>query len=146
MPTVRRSASVSAAPERLWELIADPSRRPQWWPNVVRVEDAGPEAWTDVLQAEGGKPVRADLTVVHAQPPARLRWRQELADSPFERVLARSETEIEIVALEASTRVTLTAMRRLRGLALFGGALVRRATARQLDGALDGLARLAEDD
>ena len=41
--------------------------------------------------------------------------------------------------MEEGTRVTLTARLKARGFSRFGGLQIRRATARQLSGALDGL-------
>lgn len=142
MPTVSRTRSVAAPPERVWELIADPHHLPRWWPGVVRVEDASAIAWTKVLTTPKGKTLRADFTRESADRPHRLRWRQELLESPFERILRESTLEIGLEPDSGGTRVSLTAVRRLRGLSRLGGFMVRRATGRQLDEALDGLARV----
>ena len=145
MPTVVRSATVGAAPQRLWDLVSDPERLPEWWPGVQRVEDASPTAWTTVLGTPRGKSVRADYTLVRAERPWRLVWRHEVEESPFERLLRESETELELEAAPQGTLVRLTARLRMRGLSRFGGFQVRRATRRQLDGALGGLQTLASD-
>jgi uncharacterized protein YndB with AHSA1/START domain len=143
MPTVVRSLTVEAAPERIWDVVADPERLPEWWPGVKRVEEASPEAWTTVLGAPQGRSVRADYTLVDAQRPFRLVWRHEVEESPFERILRESVTEIELKAAPEGTAVSLTTQLRMRGLSRFGGFQVSRATRRQLEGALEGLRTLA---
>ncbi|HEX4760588.1 MAG TPA: SRPBCC family protein, partial [Thermoleophilaceae bacterium] len=62
MPKVTRSRTLGAGSQELWDLIADPSQLPRWWPDVVRVEDATPLAWTKVLSTLKGATVRADFT------------------------------------------------------------------------------------
>jgi uncharacterized protein YndB with AHSA1/START domain len=142
--TVRRARTVAAGAEELWELVSDPDHLPRWWPGVVRVEEASPVAWTKVLSTPKGRVVRADFTRAEAEPPRRLVWRQELVESPFERILSEAVTEIALEPEgEAATRVELRALRRLRGLSRLGGLMVRPATRRQLDEALDGLERVA---
>ncbi len=143
MPTVVCTGTVEAAPQRLWDLVADPERLPDWWPGVQRVEDASRAAWTTVLGTPKGRSVRVDYTLLDTQPPYRLAWRQEIAESPFERILSESVTELELEPAAPGTLVRLTARLRPRGLSRFGGLQVSRATRRQLDGALEGLQSLA---
>jgi uncharacterized protein YndB with AHSA1/START domain len=38
MPSARRQVMVDAPVERVWELIGDPKRHPEWWPRVEEVE------------------------------------------------------------------------------------------------------------
>jgi hypothetical protein len=108
---------------------------------VQRVEDVSPGAWTKVLVSPRGKTVRADYSLVEAEGPRRLTWRQEVEESPFERVLSESVTDIEIEDADDSTgtRVRLRERMGLRGFARFGGLQIRRATGRRLEAALDGL-------
>ena len=143
MPTVVRARTVGAAPQRLWDVVADPARLPEWWPGVQRVEDASQLAWTTVLGTPKGTGVRADYTLLEAERPWRLRWRHEVQESPFERILSDSVTELELQPAAEGTEVRITARLRMRGLSRFGGYQVSRATRRQLDGALDGLQALA---
>ncbi|MGI9082158.1 MAG: SRPBCC family protein [Thermoleophilaceae bacterium] len=145
VPTVVRTRAVAATPQRLWEVVADPERLPEWWPGVRRVEDASRKAWTTVLGAPKGKSIRADYTLLDAEHPCRLSWRHELEESPFERILTDSVTELEMRAADHGAVVSLTTRLRLRGLSRFGGFQVTRATRRQLDGALEGLQALARD-
>ena len=142
MPPVKRSRTIAAPPEHVWRVIEDPFALPRWWPSLVRVEDASLEAWTKVLVTPRGKPVRADYTRVEADPPRRVVWRQELAESPFERIFSSAVTVIEVKpAGEDSARVTLTVDEKLRGRYRLGGYLVNRAARRRLAAALDGLER-----
>ena len=139
MPTVARRRSLAAPPDRVWDVVSDPSRLPEWWPNVARVEDATPHAWTTVMVSGRGKQVRADWTRCEYEEQRRLAWRQELEESPFERILSESVTELELEPAPEGTLVRLTARLRLRGLSRFGGFQVSRAMGRQLEDALEGL-------
>lgn len=145
MPRVRRSRTIAADSEALWAVVSDPRALTRWWPGVERVEEASDEAWTQVIRSSKGKALRADFTRIEADPPRTLVWRQEVDESPFERFLSRAETRISLEAAgEGETRVELRALRGLRGLARLGGPMVRRATRRQIDDALSGLAQAME--
>ena len=73
-------------------------------------------------------------------PPRRIAWRQELVESPFERVFSSVVTVIELDPDgDSATRVELTSRERLRGRYKLGSFLVRRAARRRLDDALTGL-------
>jgi hypothetical protein len=114
---------------------------------VERVEEATPEAWTTVMKSPRGKVVRADYTRTVADAPRRVAWRQEVEASPFERILARAETEVALEPVGPDrTRVELLHIHRLRGLAMLGGPLLRRATGGRLDQALEGLDDIAGED
>ena len=143
---VRRERVVSGAPDDVWRIVSNPARLPAWWPGVTRVEDASREAWTTVLVSPKGKSVRADYTLVDAREPEALRWRQELEESPFERLLSSARTEITLEP-EASggTRVRLTLDQRPRGWARFSPFQLRAAARRQAEEALEGLAELLGD-
>jgi uncharacterized protein YndB with AHSA1/START domain len=70
MPSVADHATTAAPPEEVWKLLYDPSRFPDWWQGMERVE-VGPDAedftfwyegWPDfampqklVTQREGGR-------------------------------------------------------------------------------------------
>ena len=139
MPTARRTRTVQAPPEAVWRVVADPMHQPRWWPKVTRVEGVQPAAFTRVYTTAKGKPVRADFQVTDVDEPRRRRWTQVLGGTPFERFMTAAE---EVVVLEPShegTIVTLEVRQKLRGLSRFGGFLVKRATRRQLDEALDAL-------
>jgi carbon monoxide dehydrogenase subunit G len=142
MPTVTRSRVVAATPEHVWDVVADPDRLPEWWPNVQRVEEADGRAWTTVLASpKGGRMLRADFTLVASEHPRRRSWRHEVAASPFERVLTDSVTDVRLEPVDGGTAVEISEQMGLRGLSRLGGGQVKRATRRKLDGALDGLER-----
>jgi uncharacterized protein YndB with AHSA1/START domain len=139
---VRRETLVPAPPEEVWRVVSDPARLPAWWPSVSRVEDASPEAWTKVMLSPGGKAVRADYTRVEAEEPTRVLWRHEVEESPFERILSASTTEIAMEARKDGTLVRISIEHRPRGWACFSPFQMRAAATRQVSGALDGLVAL----
>jgi uncharacterized protein YndB with AHSA1/START domain len=139
---VRRELVVAAAAADVWRLVSDPARLPQWWPGVSRVEEASPEAWTKVLTSPKGKSVRADYTRLEAQEPRRLLWRHEVDESPFERILAESITEIVLEPEDGRTRVEIAMSQRPRGWARLSPFQLRAAATKQVEGALQGLERL----
>lgn len=120
-------------------MVSDPYHLPRWWPNVDRVEDVSDSAWTTVATSKRGRAVRFDWSRVYTEPPERTVWRQELAQTPFERFLRESVTGVILESAGRSTKVELRIVRRLRGLARFGGVQMRRAARRELDAALDQL-------
>jgi uncharacterized protein YndB with AHSA1/START domain len=139
---VRRERTVPAAPADVWRVVSDPARLPQWWPGVARVEDASPEAWTKVLTSPKGKAVRADYTRLEAEEARRLLWRHEVEESPFERILARSTTEIVLEPEDGRTRVEIAVSQQPRGWARLSPFQLRAAATKQVEGALDGLEHL----
>jgi uncharacterized protein YndB with AHSA1/START domain len=143
---VRRETVVSAPPEDVWRVVSDPHRLPAWWPSVSRVEEATPEAWTKVLMSPGGKAVRADYTLVEAEEPARILWRHEVEESPFERILSASTTEITLEPSDGGTLVRISIDHRPRGWARFSPFQLRAAATRQVSGALEGLARVVAEE
>jgi uncharacterized protein YndB with AHSA1/START domain len=130
---------VAASPEEVWGLVSDPARLPQWWPGVTRVEEATDDAWTTVLSSPKGKSVRVDYSRVETDPERRVVWRQEVEESPFERILASATTEISLAEDADGTRVTVSLEQRPRGWARFAPLQFRAAGKRQVHGAVEGL-------
>jgi uncharacterized protein YndB with AHSA1/START domain len=144
VPSARRSRTIAAPPERLWEVIGDPHHLPRWWPRVERVEDVEEDAFTEVMKTSKGKLVRADFRVraVRADEHA-LVWEQQLDGTPFARLLSSAETHVRLEPAEGGTNVTIELHQRLTGMfPRFGGFMVRRAAAATLEQALDGLERI----
>jgi uncharacterized protein YndB with AHSA1/START domain len=137
---IRSETVVPVAPEEVWGLVSDPARLPQWWPGVTRVEEASAQAWTTVLSSPQGKALRVDYTRVEAEPESRLVWRQEVEESPFERILASATTEIALAPEPDGTRVSVALDQRPRGWARFAPFQFRAAGRRQVRGAVEGLA------
>ena len=145
MPEVRRSRVVAAPRDRVWDLVSDPFNLPRWWPATVRVEDVEDGAWTSVLKTPRGATVRADYTRAGFERGSSVAWRQELEESPFERVFASAVTTVSLAdASDGGTRVELTVAEELRGRYRFGGWVIRRAARRRLDEALSSLAQAVE--
>jgi uncharacterized protein YndB with AHSA1/START domain len=145
MPNARRSRTIAAPAQELWELICDPHHLPRWWPRVERVEDVDDGAFTELMRTAKGKAVRADFRLVRADEQARtLAWEQQLQGTPFARVLSSSETIVTLSGEGGETQVTIELRQRLSGFfPRFGGFMVRRAAAATLDEALDGLERVS---
>jgi uncharacterized protein YndB with AHSA1/START domain len=163
MPTARRSRTIAAPVEELWEVVSDPHHLPRWWPRVNRVEDVEGDAFTEVMKTAKGKTVRADFQLVQADGgPRALRWSQRVEGTPFARLLKAAETEVSLKpasavspsqagppsgradgSSEAATEVTIELKQTLTGFfPRFGGYMVRRAAAATIEEALDGLERI----
>jgi uncharacterized protein YndB with AHSA1/START domain len=143
LPSVSRRLAIEAPPERLWELVSDAHHLPRWWPEVERVEGVEPGRFTQVLLTRKGRPVRVDFEITADEPPHRQVWEQGLAGTPFERVLSESVIEVLIAPAPEGSEVTISQRQQLRGYSRTGGWMLRRATRRKLDEALEGLAAIA---
>ncbi|HYQ14018.1 MAG TPA: SRPBCC family protein [Solirubrobacterales bacterium] len=147
MPRVSRTRVIAAPRERVWDLVSDPHHLPRWWPRAMRVEDvtqmgSGKRSrWTTVLGTERGKGVRADYRCTSAAPGERYLWEQDLEGTPFERILRYSRLEILLDDGKGGTSVKLASSERLRGLSRLGSPMMRMATRKRLDEALDGIER-----
>jgi uncharacterized protein YndB with AHSA1/START domain len=140
MPRISRTRTIAARPDEVWEVVSDPYHLPRWWPRVERVEEVTGDAWTKVMMSSRGRAVRSDFTLEESDAPRRMLWRQEIDESPFERLLTESTIEVELEPDgDERTKVRLTADQSLRGKSRFGGFMFRRATRRNLDAALGGL-------
>ena len=143
MPTTRRSRTVSAGPDQVWDVVGDPHHLTRWWPRVSRVEAVSADAFTEVLMSDRGRTLRADFRLIEAEPGRRIAWAQEVEGTPFARVLRASETEVLLEPRGASTEVAIELRQSLRGfLARVGSFMVTRAARNTLDEALDGLVRI----
>ncbi len=151
MPTARRTRTIAAPAQELWQTISDPHHLPRWWPRVSRVEDVTDDEFTEVLSTKSGKFVRADFTLAESDEHARrLRWEQRLEGSPFARLLKSAETEVwlesaagEATEAQGTTTVTIELRQALNGFfPRFGGYMVRKAAASTIEEALDGLERI----
>jgi hypothetical protein len=106
------------------------------------MEGVESDRFTQVFKTQRGRPVRADFRVLQSEAPTARAWAQEVAGTPFERVLSASVIEVHLEPVAAGTEVTISQQQKLRGYSRTGGFLLRRATASKLDEALDGLARI----
>ncbi|HEX4106851.1 MAG TPA: SRPBCC family protein [Solirubrobacteraceae bacterium] len=146
MPTARASRTYPASAEEIWELINDPHHLPRWWPRVERVEGVFDGAFTQVMRTAKGKAVRADYTLVEQTAPGFgsdgvRRWSQELAGTPFERLLSESQTSVRLHPVDSvRTEVTIEIAHTTRGFFnRIGSGSVKRAARGLISEALDGL-------
>jgi uncharacterized protein YndB with AHSA1/START domain len=138
---------IDAPVGEVWTLVSDPHHLPRWWPRTTRVENVhrvpgGRRShWTLVMSTKSGRPVRADYRCTSSAEGERYVWEQEVADTPFERIVNRAGLEIRLRREGGATEVTLESEQGLRGLSRLGSPMMRRATRRTLTYALDGLER-----
>jgi carbon monoxide dehydrogenase subunit G len=142
----RRTRLIDAPADAIWAVVADPHHFPRWWPGVVRVEGVHGDRFTQVYTTKRGRAVRMDFRLLGSDPPvdggpAQVSFEQEVRGTPFERVLNQSITEVAIEAEDRATRVTIAQQQRLRGYSRTGGWMLRRATGKRLQEALEGLER-----
>ena len=140
---VTRSRTLTAAPEAVWKVLADPRSLVRWWPRVERVKAITAEGWTTVLRSERGRAVRADWRLESQETGVARAWTQELEATPFGKVLTERRVEASVAPDGDGTRVTLELRQRGRGMARFGRFMLRRAARKELEAALDGLAGAA---
>jgi uncharacterized protein YndB with AHSA1/START domain len=171
MPTATASRMIAAPAQDLWEVLSDPHHLPRWWPRVERVEAVDGPAFTEVLRSDRGRIVRADFLMLERdERELRLLWSQQIEGTPFARILVSSQTEVLLRPAgppgESPTEVSVSLAQTLPGVfrrggpaslpsgirvpkesyglfAHLGSPLVRRAAARTVKGALDGLERIA---
>jgi|SRR6188472_2363458 uncharacterized protein YndB with AHSA1/START domain len=148
MARAKRSRVIPAPRTDVWGVVSDPYHLPRWWPNVTRVESVyerkggSGSQWTKVFETQSGKSVRADFRCRFSKAPEAYGWEQEIPGSPFEKYLRSATTEIALSDSDDGTLVEIQTDQRVRGLSRFGGGpMLKRATGRQLDQALDALQR-----
>jgi uncharacterized protein YndB with AHSA1/START domain len=148
-----RSRVIKAAPKEIWAVLEDPHHFPRWWPGVVRVEGVSEHGWTHVHTTKKGRAVRIDYRLLDSEPPdaasgiaGRRSWEQEISGTPFERVLNEAITEVVVESADADGRggslITIAQRQKLRGYSKTGAWMLRGATKKKLDEALDGLTRI----
>jgi hypothetical protein len=145
-----RARLLIVQPLTLWKVIEDPFQLPRWWPGVTRIEGVEDDRFTQVLQTKRRHTVRMDFRVLVSEAPGNggeasghRAWEQEVQGTPFERFLDQSITEVLIDPMSGGTsQVTIAQVQKLRGYSRTGALMMRRATNKQLDQALDALAEL----
>ena len=140
LSSTRRSRLIDASQHDVWAIVGDAHHLPRWWPGVARVEAVAEDRFTEVFKTKRGRPVRADFHVVVSDPPWRRAFEQEVEGTPFERVLSQSVISVDLApGSTGGTEVTLEHAQKLRGYSRTGAFMLRRATGKRLDEALDGL-------
>jgi uncharacterized protein YndB with AHSA1/START domain len=152
LPKATKKRVIEAPIAAVWELVSDPYHLPRWWPRTIRVENVRKvkggrrTLWTSVLETKSGRGIRADYRVTSSAVNDRYVFEQELEDSPFEKVLSSSVTEIGLEPRNGSTEIQITNRQRLRGLSRLGSPMMGRAQRQILSGALDGIEQLLTGD
>ena len=108
------------------------------------MEGVGEGGWTVVLGRVGGRGVRADQTLEASEPERLRRWALIVPGSPFARIVSSSVTEARLEPGAGTVTMTLALEQKPAGWARLGRPMLRRAAERQLDAALDGMARCVE--
>jgi carbon monoxide dehydrogenase subunit G len=142
MPRSARSETLAASPQQIWELISDPHHLVRWWPGVTRIEAVVDDRFTLVMPTKKGRPMRVDFRTVESQEPELRVWTQEVAGTPFERVLAENTTVVALHGHDEHTHVLIEVHQRLRGYAKLGSWMLRRANRERIDEALDRLVEI----
>ena len=88
-----------------------------------------------------GRAVRADWRLEESEAPTRRAWAQEIDGTPFAKVLRERRVEARIEPAGEGTRVTLELRQRGRADGALRPLHAAAGGAKELDGALDGLAR-----
>jgi uncharacterized protein YndB with AHSA1/START domain len=147
MARARRKRVIPASRGDVWRVISDPYHLPRWWPGVARVEGVyerkggSGSQWTNVFETAKGKSIRADFRCRFSRDQEAYGWEQEIPGSPFAKYLKSAITEIELSDADDGTLIEIETDQKLRGLSRFGGGrMLKRATGRQLDQALETLA------
>ncbi|QYM75996.1 SRPBCC family protein [Leucobacter luti] len=113
-------AFVPASPERVWELLDDPLRMPEWEPSIGSVEGApltikAGETWTALARTErpDGKPipmkpgfVTQQVELVAHEEPRFIEWRFTYPDAPQANA-RRIRVELEYAAGGTQLRLAL---------------------------------------
>jgi uncharacterized protein YndB with AHSA1/START domain len=133
---------IPAEPSAVWDVVGDPHNLSRWWPRVERVEQVTAGAFTEVLRSDRGRTIRADHRLSELKENERIEWTQLLEGTPFARVMSEGVTAVTLEPARdgQGTKVTLERRQTMRGMARFGGGvMIRRATSKVLDAALESL-------
>lgn len=137
------SGTVDASTADVWHLISDPGRAVSWWPHAERAEDVDGGRFTFVVRSSRGVPVRIDWRVAASRRERLQRWEQDLAGTPFARVLKASAVEIRLEPAGEGCRITVAVERELENRGMIARWFGRRASRRHAGDALARLSRLA---
>jgi uncharacterized protein YndB with AHSA1/START domain len=63
MSEVRQQALINAPPAKIWELVGDPRRHPEWWPRVIEVHGERFEEGSNYAQVTRSPSGRVETTM-----------------------------------------------------------------------------------
>jgi uncharacterized protein YndB with AHSA1/START domain len=96
----RRQALINAPPTRVWDLVGDPRRHPEWWPRVIEVRgerfDEG-DNFAQVTKSPGGR-METTMAIDHLEDLREIHLHCE-ATGTFAKWLlteARGDTFVEV--------------------------------------------------
>lgn len=148
-----RTRTIGVPPREVWRVVEDANQMPRWWPGVKRMEGVEHNRFTQVFETKRRRALRVDFRVlesvapgIQVSAPGHRSWNQEVAGTPFERLLEESITEVVLEPVDGGTRVTVAQRQKLRGYSRSGTMMVRRATNKRLDQALLALERVVAED
>jgi uncharacterized protein YndB with AHSA1/START domain len=132
--------TVTAAPETVWPLVADPEQLARWFGFADRIEVLEGEGAGQLRRQHGhwgSKASEVDQELTAFDPPRRLAWRhlaERLNGKPAPRFAASTHFSIDLIPAAGGTRVRLSSAQvpasRLRGL------VMRAFGRRELEGTL----------
>jgi len=145
---LERDVLIRASPERVWEVLVDPGRSPDWEAGLVAVEDVRglldePAASCTQIMNFRGRKLRGEVEVTEAFAPHRRAMRVQ---PPLTVTALRRE---RLVATDAGTQLTIELNYETRGGplgALLNVALTRPRLAMVLSESARGLKRLVESE
>jgi uncharacterized protein YndB with AHSA1/START domain len=147
MGLARQTVRIDASPERVWAVLVDADRLPEWNPDVTAVEDvSGPldragASYTQVFTA-GGKEVRGRFEIVSAEP---FRSREMKASLPM---MSRAVGRDTLTPVDGGTELTVELEFELKGgrIARMGEPMLARRLEQALGRSGQELKRLVEAD
>jgi uncharacterized protein YndB with AHSA1/START domain len=146
MPNLQEQILIAAPPERIFALLAQPERGPEWTPNLTSVErtstvDSGPGLETAIVANVAGRTSRGVGRCLAWEPPQRM-----VLESSLD-VGVTSTTTFELTGQGPGTRVVARVDYTLppTGIGkLVGGLLGETMARRDLRKALANLKRIVE--
>lgn len=102
---IERTIEISAPPERIWAVMSDVARWPEWTPSVTSVEmlDGGPFRVGTRARVKQPRLPAAVWTVTAVDPGRRFTW-----ESVVPGLTSVGDHRIEVRGTSSMTRVTLT--------------------------------------
>ena len=138
MSVTRRQALINAPPTRVWDLVGDPRRHPEWWPRVIEVRgerfDEG-DNFAQVTKSAAGR-LETTMAVEHLEDMREIHLRC-VTTGTFARWLlteARGDTFVDVeFGMDPHGVVNR----------IFDGTVGRLYFSRWLDASLDALEKAA---
>ena len=132
---------MDAPVERIWELVGDPNRHPEWWPKVIEVNgerfDEGSE-YVQVTRSAMGKDETTDFVVERKQEMREIKLRCQVSGTYAHWLMTEAQGATFVDVEFGMDPKGL-------GLRLFDGAFGRIYFRRWMEQSVEGLKRAATD-